>query len=118
MRYSNKTIWKDRRRRLRLQSTKAEYVLWQELRRRKLGVKFRRQFNIGPFIVDFYCHSLKLIIEADGPIHQYQIEYDRYRNAWLRSKEHTVLRFTNDAILFERESVMKIIGNSISKAHL
>ena len=57
-------------RELRKRQTKAEKVLWDFLTNHKLQVKFRRQHPIGKFIADFYCHNLKLVIEADGEIHQ------------------------------------------------
>lgn len=108
-RYKQDETLKERRRSLRLLPTKVEYVLWQELRKQKLGWKFRRQVSIGKFIVDFYCHELRLIIELDGPIHAYQQEYDKKREAWLVTQGYTVLRFPNDEALFTRESVLKII---------
>ncbi|OGH73360.1 MAG: hypothetical protein A3C90_03195 [Candidatus Magasanikbacteria bacterium RIFCSPHIGHO2_02_FULL_51_14] len=102
---------KQRRRHLRASLTKAEYVLWQELRRKILGLKFRRQASIGKFIVDFYCHALRLIIEIDGYVHDgaYQKEYDAFREEWLRRQGYTVLRFTNDEVLFERDKVLERI---------
>jgi len=102
---------KQQRRKLRGNLTRAEYILWQELRNHKLGFKFRRQASIDAFIVDFYCHELRLIIEVDGFVHDeaYQISYDERRQNYLESKEYTVLRFTNDDVLFEREHVMSEI---------
>ena len=94
---------------LRGDLTKAEYILWQELRREKLGHKFRRQFNIGSFIVDFYCHELRLVIELDGPIHNEQKMYDERRTNFLKKQGCTVLRYTNDKVLFHREEVLKEI---------
>lgn len=108
-RYQQDETLKKRRRSLRLLGTKVEYVLWQELRKQKFGWKFRRQVSIGKFIVDFYCHELHLIIELDGPIHAYQKEYDKKREAWLVTQGYTVLRFLNDEALFVRESVLEII---------
>lgn len=71
-RYKQQESLKKKRRRLRILPTKAEYVLWQELRKKKLGYRFRRQVSIELFIVDFYSQELKLIIEVDGPIHEEQ----------------------------------------------
>ncbi len=102
---------KEFRRRLRRRNTKAEYVLWQELRASKRDWKFRRQVGIGKFIVDFYCHELRLIIELDGPIHQYQKEYDRRRQSWLESRGYIVIRFLNDEILFERDIALQCIDD-------
>jgi len=104
-----KDILKQRQRHLRFSSTKSEQVLWQELRDRKFIFKFRRQYNIDKYIVDFYCHDLKLIIELDGPIHEHQEKHDNNRQQYLESKGCLVLRFKNDEVLFEREKTMEII---------
>ena len=111
--YQNDPHFVERRRSLRSDPTKAEYVLWQELRAKKLGVVFRRQFSIGQFIVDFYCHTFRLIIELDGPIHEQQKEYDRERQIWLEKEGYSVLRFKNDDVLFEREKVLVKIQSLI-----
>jgi len=58
---------------MRLEPTLAEQRMWQYLRKRQLGVKFRRQHVIDRFIVDFYAREARLIIEVDGPIHQYTV---------------------------------------------
>ena len=108
-RYIKNEKIKKRRRNLRLIPTKAEYVLWQELRRKYLKYKFRRQVSIGKFIVDFYCHELKLVIEIDGPVHKEQIEYDEERENWLRQQGYSLIRFLNDEVLFEREIVLQCI---------
>ncbi len=102
---------KNQRRALRLHLTRAEYVLWQELRKHKLGYKFRRQVSIGAFIVDFYCHELLLIIEVDGWVHDsdFQKKYDEKRQVWLERKGYTMLRFLNDEVLFDRELVIEVI---------
>lgn len=111
LRYIESETLKDYRRRLRINNTKAEYVLWQELRRNELGHRFRRQTSIGRFIVDFYCHKLRLIIEVDGPIHDhvYSKQYDKSRENWLLRKGYIVIHFTNEEILFDRERVLEII---------
>lgn len=111
-RYIIDELTKQRRKNLRKDPTKAEYVLWQELRRQKLGYKFRRQTSIGKFIVDFYCHELRLIIEVDGPYHldDWQKEYDKKREDYLRKRGYVVIRFKNDEVLFERDRAMGIIG--------
>ena len=66
----NKPTEKLKRQILRENSTKAERLLWEKLKSRKLnGHKFRRQFSIGYYVVDFYCPEKRLVIEADGEIH-------------------------------------------------
>src|SRR5881394_3542767 len=69
-------------RKLRQSSTKAEEILWQHLRNKKLdGLKFRRQHPLDNFIVDFYCHEKSLAVEVDGQIHDIKenAEYDKHR---------------------------------------
>ncbi|OIO20200.1 MAG: hypothetical protein COY69_02620 [Candidatus Magasanikbacteria bacterium CG_4_10_14_0_8_um_filter_32_14] len=105
--HSNTTDYIIKRRKLRLNPTKAEEVLWRELHNKKLGYKFRRQFQIENYIVDFYCRELKLIIELDGPIHDEQKEYDKLRTKNLEKLGLVVIRYLNDEVLFERDRVMK-----------
>jgi very-short-patch-repair endonuclease len=88
-------------RRLRREQTKAERILWEELRDRKLdGVKFRRQAIMEHFVLDFYCHAHRLLIELDGPIHLDPdiAAYDAERQAFIQAMGIRVLRFTNDQI--------------------
>ncbi len=97
---------------LRKNTTKAESILWQELRNRKLeNIKFRRQHSIGKFIVDFYCHSAKLVIEVDGDIHNEatQKERDIEREYELTKLELKVIRFTNKQVLSDIHQVLKEI---------
>ena len=68
-----------------------EALLWQLLRGSPAGIRFRRQYAIGPYVADFLCFSHRLIIELDGPFHD--PDHDRKRDAWLRSKGFEVLRF-------------------------
>lgn len=63
--------------------------------------------NIGKYVVDFYCHELKLIIELDGPIHKDQVSYDKRRQRWLEYQGYYVVRSQNDDILFDRERIMQ-----------
>ena len=75
--FANKTIvTNDMAPALRQNATKAEAILWRCLRDRRMGVKFRRQCPVGDYILDFYCHSLKLCIELDGGVHG---EYGAYQ---------------------------------------
>jgi very-short-patch-repair endonuclease len=66
-------------RQMRHNPTEAENVLWQRLRDKGIGVKFRRQHAIDRFIVDFYCAKSQLLIEVDGEIHDYTQEEDAIR---------------------------------------
>ena len=95
---------------LRQNPTPTEDILWQSLRRNQLnGLKFRRQQIIDGFIVDFYCHSSRLVIEIDGEIHQQQIEYDRHREDVLRARGLSIIRFTNAEVLAHLDRVLSAI---------
>ncbi|MBL4560218.1 MAG: DUF559 domain-containing protein [Labilibaculum sp.] len=86
---------------LRDNMTISELKLWGELKGKQImGLRFRAQHPIDIFIADFYCHSLKLIIEVDGGIHnsKHQKEYDISREAELKYWEINIIRFTNDEI--------------------
>jgi len=102
----------DQARRLRRNQTPAEIRLWSGLRRRRLqDYKFVRQHPIGPFTVDFLCRKAALIIEVDGATHSEDrdIEYDRDRTDFLRSKGYRVLRVQNDDIYHRFDDVMDMI---------
>lgn len=77
--------------------TPAETILWQKLLRNRQfhGYKFLRQKPIGPYVADFYCAELKLVIEIDGDSHAAQEAYDAERTAYLRHQGIHVLRYTN-----------------------
>lgn len=86
---------------LRKRLTPAEKILWRLLRDRRLkDLKFRRQFPIGPFVVDFCCYELRLVIELDGEIHAepQPAARDRERDAYIRGLGFTILRFPNQRI--------------------
>src|SRR5260370_34459725 len=87
-------------RRLRTTMSGTELRVWIRLRGRKLdGWKFRRQHPIGPYYVDFYCPAAKLIVEIDGPRHDYSNDaYDMRRQAWLEAEGFRVIRFTAPAV--------------------
>jgi very-short-patch-repair endonuclease len=84
---------------LRKNQTEVEQFLWKQLRNRQLfGHKFRRQFPIEPYIVDFVCLELKLIIELDGGQHADQIDYDNQRSLYLEKRGFKVIRFWNNEV--------------------
>ena len=119
--FEQKSKYTARRQRLRQNSTKSEQVLWYELRGKKLGYIFRRQFSIDKFIVDFCCVALRLIIELDGPIHEKQKSYDAYRESILRERKYKILRFKNDEVLFGRDRVMaeiKAMCQALERNHI
>jgi very-short-patch-repair endonuclease len=91
--------------------TAAEKMLWTELRRRSCaGYSFRRQQVLLGYIVDFYCHRGKLIVELDGPIHDYQTANDEERTRALTKAGFRVLRFKNEEVYESTDEVVwKII---------
>jgi very-short-patch-repair endonuclease len=98
----------ERARKLRRNGTEAECILWARLRRRQLGVKFRRQAVIGPFIADFACFAERLVIELDGPIHEDPVREreDRERQRWLENAGFQVLRFRNSELYRTPDAVV------------
>ncbi len=83
---------------LRHNTTQEEQILWAKLRNDQMGVPFRRQHAIGPYITDFCCIKHKLVIELDGGHHLEQQEYDVERTAYLELRGYRVIRFWNQDI--------------------
>jgi very-short-patch-repair endonuclease len=112
--------FQDRRRfarQLRQRMTDAESRLWRHLRRRNIeGFKFRRQHPLGPFVADFVCLEARLIVEVDGGQHGERESYDRRREAWLSEQGYRVLRFWNNDVLCETESVLEVIRDALLDA--
>ena len=103
-------------RQMRKQSTDAERVLWSKLRdRRIIDFKFRRQFPTGRYIVDFVCRKHSLIIEIDGGHHADQQSYGTIRTEWLQSQGFEVLRYWDNDVLTQLDSVLESIGNALEK---
>ena len=99
-----------RARELRKQSTDAERLLWSRFRdRRLMGLKFRRQSPIGRYIVDFVCYEHNLIVEIDGAHHQEQRASDLCRTEWLNSHGFSVVRYWNNQVLEDMDSVLESI---------
>ncbi len=95
---------------LRTHQTDAEQRIWRELRaHRFMGLKFKRQKPIGPYIVDFVCFEPRLVVELDGGQHVDQVAYDRKRDALLQAQGFAVLRFWNNQALGETEAVLEAI---------
>ena len=96
---------------LRQNQTDAERVLWQRLRgRRLLGCKFRRQYPMAPFIVDFVCLERHLVIELDGGQHAQQSDYDSKRTRALEARGFRVLRLWNNEVLTEMDGVLEVVA--------
>ena len=85
--FYNKSSTKEKRRYLRTNQTKPELILWDKLKSKQLGFKFRRQYSIGEYIVDFYCSEKKLVIEIDGDSHftDEAIKYDKIRTDFFEN---------------------------------
>jgi very-short-patch-repair endonuclease len=103
-------------RRLRYEPTEAERVLWQRLRRQSMrAAHFRRQATIGKYIVDFACHSSRVVVELDGGHHEYgdQSLRDSARDAFLKANGYRVLRFWNNDVLQNIDGVLTIISSAL-----
>lgn len=103
--------WKifEHARSLKKTMTPAENLLWQNLRNRKVSnCKFRRQHPIARYIVDFYCHEARLVIEVDGGIHftPENIQYDQFRTEELEGLGLKVIRFRNEEVLENMSGVL------------
>ena len=102
-------------RQLRREQTDAEKLLWYCLRSRQLcGLKFRRQYPVGPYVLDFYCHAYKLCIELDGRQHYESagIQHDEQRQVFLTSHSIHTLRLSNRDMLRHLESVLLQIAEA------
>jgi very-short-patch-repair endonuclease len=99
MKPTKKTLT-ERAKSLRKNNTYTEHIIWMMLRSRRFShYKFKRQYVIEPYIVDFICLSKRLIVELDGDVHEMTIEYDQTRTEFLESRGFRVLRFWNEAVL-------------------
>ncbi len=109
-----------RARKLRQNMTSTEKILWEKLNNNQLGYKFRRQHPIHFFIVDFYCHQFKLVIEIDGGYHnnKEQRTADQKREELLQFQELHILRFTNEEIVENIEKVIEQILKKIDELKL
>ncbi len=105
---------------LRKKATPAEEVFWELVRdRRFLDLKFRRQHQIGDYIVDFYCHEKNLVIELDGIVHDTdeRKKKDHKRDAYLQSIGNQVLRIANEKLLSDPENTLAEIAKTVSRAN-
>jgi very-short-patch-repair endonuclease len=100
-----------RSRQLRQEMTIPERLLWGKLRSHRLaGLQFRRQHPIGPYVVDFYCPTAKLVIEIDGRSHCGQEIPDRQRQEFLEQHGLRVIRFSNDRVINHLTDVVRAIA--------
>ena len=115
-RFYNKRKVKGSRRYLRRQMPPAERLLWLYLRNRKIkGFKFRRQYSIGRYVVDFYCPKARFVIEVDGPTHLTKKAriYDRQRQQKIEHLGIKFLRFNNPDVYQNIEGACKRIIDSL-----
>jgi len=105
----NDPILKQHRQELRRSQTDAEKAFWRRVRNRQfLGMRFFRQYSIGPYILDFYCPTVKVAIELDGGQHNQSEdkEYDETRSEYLKTQGINVIRFWNHEVLIDMQSVL------------
>ena len=110
--YFNRVSEKDKRRSLRNNMPKAETVIWSKLKGKQLlGYKFRRQYSVDRYVIDFYCPELKLAVEIDGDSHfQNDAESDdKYRQAFIESFGVQFLRFTNEDVFKNPDGVIETV---------
>jgi very-short-patch-repair endonuclease len=89
--------------------------LWQQLRaRRSTPLRFRRQYPIGVYVVDFVCLAARLIVEVDGETHNHSIASDERRTQWLENQGFRVIRFMNRDVLGNTEGVVQAIQNELA----
>jgi very-short-patch-repair endonuclease len=106
-------------RQIRKEATESERILWQALRGKKLdGLKFRRQQPAGPFVVDFYNSSYRLVIEVDGPIHELQEHADQERQAILEMLGLNVLRIKAKLVEKDLNAALEMIRSKVSELEL
>ena len=101
---------------LRAGMTDSERLLWAKLRAEQLGVKFRRQHPLGPYIADFACLAPALIVELDGSQHTKDAAYDAQRDEFFKARGFVVLRFATDAPFTNMEGVLQVILEQLTAA--
>ncbi len=115
---NNSHILIERAKEMRENPTPAEAALWESLKEKNLEYKFRRQHLIDNFIVDFVCLSKKLVIEVDGAIHDHQKEEDQARTEVLEELGYKVIRFRNEEVLGNLESVLSKIKQTLDNREI
>lgn len=114
-RMTNQAV-KEEARHHRREQTEAERILWARLRNRQLqGWKFRRQYPIGNYIVDFCCPELGLVIELDGGQHASRMDEDKKRTEILTGQGYQVLRFWNNEVLRDTNGVLEVILGALKE---
>ena len=117
--YTDSTIYGDIKAKalaMRKRPTRAEMMLWQRLRGKRMrGFRFRRQQTIDRFIVDFYCRQAQLVVEVDGSSHRSTeaARYDEQRTRLLEELGLSVLRFSNEQVFYETDAVLNTIADHL-----
>ena len=112
---SHRTNQKDQkllRQTLRNNATAPEAILWRILKGKQIeSLKFRRQFGLGPYVLDFYCPEIRLCIELDGGVHKTheQAQYDEIRSKFINENNIKVLRFENDVVYRNMNAIVEAI---------
>ncbi|MBN1294788.1 MAG: endonuclease domain-containing protein [Candidatus Latescibacteria bacterium] len=111
----NTRIKTHKAREFRKNPTISEKLLWNELRNRLfMDLKFRRQYIIDGYILDFYCPELNLAIEIDGPIHNKQSEEDKYRQSAIEHSGITFFRVKSEQVENDITSVLNDLSMTIT----
>jgi very-short-patch-repair endonuclease len=113
----NDPTLKQRRRELRRNQSDAERALWAKVRNKQFfGMKFFRQYSVGPYILDFYCPTAKLAVELDGGQHNQgdKREQDAARSDYLKAHGIDVMRFWNNEVLLDIQSVLSELALKVT----
>jgi very-short-patch-repair endonuclease len=117
----NDPTLKQRRRELRRNQTNAEMALWAKVRNKQFfGMRFFRQYSIGPYILDFYCPTVKLAVELDGGQHNQSDnrEYDAARSEYLKAQGIDVMRFWDNEVLLDVQNVLSKLALKVTPPRL
>jgi len=118
MSFKNPKKTKQLRRNLRRNMTEAEEVLWQKVRNKQLcGIKVRRQYGFGPYVLDFYVPKVNLAIEVDGKIHltKEQREKDLNKDVFLRDNHICVVRIKNEDVFDDIDLVVSKLETIVNE---
>ena len=114
----NRESEKEKRRALRKNMTKAEVLLWIQLKNKQLlGQRVLRQYSVGSYVLDFYIPKIKLAIEVDGATHctDKELAYDRHRQEEIEKLGITFVRFTNPEIYSDMDSVLGRLRDKVEE---
>ena len=113
----NREVTTELRKRLRNDLSPIEWRLWYRLKNKQLGQKFRRQYGVGPYVIDFYCPELNLAIEIDGESHYIDgEEKDAIRQQYIEKYGIKFLRFTNNEVVENVDGVIEVIFKAIKES--